>query len=163
MQFSTPPAGLTHYHPATFLATWGWSGLLPLAPGTWGSLFTLPIAWILATHWEPSVLFLAALIVFITGLWASTVYLRHSTVKDPGTIVIDEAAGQFLVLAIVPLDFWWYLAGLVLFRIADILKPWPASWADQNLAGALGVMTDDIFAAGYAVILLYGAKILIGG
>lgn len=163
MQFGRPPAGLSYAHPATFLATWGWSGLLPGAPGTWGSLFTLPVAWIIAVQWGPSALFVATVAAFAIGLWASGIYLRHSTNKDPGTIVIDETAGQFLALAVVPVEFWWYVAGFVLFRIADIFKPWPASWADRRLGGALGVMTDDIFAAVYAAVVLYGVQKLMAG
>lgn len=163
MKFGRPPAGLAVWHPATFIATWGWSGLLPGAPGTWGSLFTLPFAWLIAERWGPSTLFVAAVGAFLVGIWASAVYLRHSTSKDPGTIVIDETAGQFLALAVVPVEFWWYVAGFVLFRAADIFKPWPASWADRKLPGPWGVMADDIFAALYAVIVLYGAQLLMTG
>ncbi len=145
------------------MATWGWSGLLPGAPGTWGSLFTLPFAWLIAGTWGPSALFVAAAVAFLIGLWASGRYLLNSKSKDPGTIVIDETAGQFLALALVPVELWWYVAGFVLFRAADILKPWPASWADRSLSGALGVMTDDIFAAAYVLAALYTAKMLIAG
>jgi len=145
------------------MATWGWSGLLPGAPGTWGSLFTLPFAWLIAGTWGPSALFVAAAVAFLIGLWASGRYLLNSKSKDPGTIVIDETAGQFLALALVPVELWWYVAGFVLFRAADILKPWPASWADRSLSGALGVMTDDIFAAAYVLAVLYTAKMLIAG
>lgn len=145
------------------MATWGWSGLLPVAPGTWGSLFTLPFAWLIADKWGPAALFVAAAVAFLAGLWASSRYLRNSKSKDPGTIVIDETAGQFLALAVVPVELWWYVAGFVLFRAADIVKPWPASWADRSLSGALGVMTDDIFAAAYVLGVLYAVKMLIAG
>lgn len=163
MKFGQLPAGLSPWHPATILATWGWTGLLPGAPGTWGSLFTLPFAWLIADTWGPSALFVAAAAAFLVGLWASGRYLLNSKSKDPGTIVIDETAGQFLALALVPVELWWYVAGFVLFRAADILKPWPASWADRSVSGALGVMTDDIFAAAYVLALLYAAKMLIAG
>ena len=102
-------------------------------------------------------------IAFAAGLWASARYLKYSTSKDPGAIVIDETAGQLLALALVPVEFWWYAAGFILFRIADIFKPWPASWADRSLKGAMGVMTDDIFAGLYALVVLYGAHLLIAG
>tara|TARA_R110000868_G_scaffold10313_1_gene50543 strand:+ start:14672 stop:15163 length:492 start_codon:yes stop_codon:yes gene_type:complete len=163
MRFGKLPAGLSPWHPATIAATWGWSGLLPGAPGTWGSLFTLPFAWVIAAAWGPPALFAAAAAAFLVGLWASGRYLRNSASKDPGTIVIDETAGQFLALALVPVDLWWYLAGFVLFRAADIFKPWPASWADRALPGAFGVMTDDIFAGAYALAVLYAAQMLIAG
>ncbi|MEX2455340.1 MAG: phosphatidylglycerophosphatase A, partial [Rhodospirillaceae bacterium] len=88
-------------------------------------------------------------------------YLRDATSKDPGTIVIDETAGQFLALALVPLEPWWFLAGFLLFRAADIVKPWPASWADRSLAGPLGVMLDDLFAGAYALGLLFVAGLVL--
>lgn len=163
MRFGRPPSGLAIWHPATFVATWGWSGLLPGAPGTWGSLFTLPFAWLIAERWGSDALLIAAVVAFGAGLWASHKYLRHSKSKDPGSIVIDETAGQFLTLAVVPVEFWWYAAGFALFRIADIAKPWPVSWADSSLSGALGVMTDDILAAAYALALLLAAQMIIGG
>jgi len=157
------PSGLSLWHPAAFLATWGGSGLLPRAPGTWGSLFTLPFAWIIATEWGSEALFIAAALAFLAGLWASEQYLKYSTSKDPGAVVIDETAGQFLALALVPVELWWYAAGFILFRLADIFKPWPASWADRSLRGALGVMTDDIFAAVYVLVALYGAHLVLAG
>tara|TARA_R110002110_G_scaffold119106_5_gene293424 strand:- start:1368 stop:1859 length:492 start_codon:yes stop_codon:yes gene_type:complete len=163
MAFGQLPSGLSFWHPAAFLATWGGSGLLPRAPGTWGSLFTLPFAWFIADRWGSEALFIAAVAAFFAGLWASAQYLKHSTSKDPGAIVIDETAGQFLALALVPAELWWYAAGFILFRLADIFKPWPASWADRSLKGALGVMTDDIFAGLYALVVLYGAHLLIAG
>lgn len=163
MSLGRPPAGLSYWHPATLLATWGWSGLLPGAPGTWGSLFTLPFAWLIAWQWGPLALVPATVVVLAVGLWASRIYLRHGKSKDPGDIVIDETAGQLLTLAVVPVDLWWYAAGFMLFRIADIIKPWPASWADCTLPGALGVMTDDIFAAIYAIIVLYAAQMIVTG
>jgi len=163
MEFGRLPEGLPMWHPAAIAATWGWSALLPGAPGTWGSLFTLPFAWLIADRWGPNALFAAAAAAFLIGLWASARYLRSSTSKDPGTIVIDETAGQFLALALVPVELWWYAAGFILFRIADIFKPWPASWADRSLSGALGVMTDDIFAAVYVLVVLYGAHLLLAG
>lgn len=157
------PSGLSLWHPAAFLATWGGSGLLPRAPGTWGSLFTLPFAWIIASEWGSEALFVAAALAFLAGLWASEQYLRYSTSKDPGAVVIDETAGQLLALALVPVELWWYAAGFILFRLADIFKPWPASWADRSLRGALGVMTDDIFAAVYVLVALYGAHLVLAG
>ena len=157
------PSGLSLWHPAAFLATWGGSGLLPRAPGTWGSLFTLPFAWIIATEWGSEALFIAAALAFLAGLWASEQYLKYSISKDPGAVVIDETAGQLLALALVPVELWWYAAGFILFRLADIFKPWPASWADRSLRGALGVMTDDIFAAVYVLVALYGAHLVLAG
>ena len=161
--FGKLPHGLPFWHPAALISTWGGSGLLPGAPGTWGSLFTLPFAWVIASRYGSEGLLVAAAVTLLAGLWSSALYLRTSTSKDPGTIVIDETAGQLLALAFVPVDVWWYLAGFILFRTADILKPWPASWADRTIPGAWGIMTDDIFAALYPMALLYGVQTYLTG
>lgn len=129
-------------------------GHAPAMPGTWGSAVALPFAWGLHLVGGIPLLAVATVAVFILGLWASGVVLRESAVKDPGWIVIDEVAGQWLVLLVVPPDLSLYAIGFVLFRIADVWKPWPASWADRTLTGAAGVMVDDIFAAGWAAVAL---------
>ena len=142
--------GLAPLHPAVLVATWFGAGFLPVTPGTWGSLVALPFAWIIQGRWGAPGLLLAAALVFAAGCWASSVVVRSSGVKDPGSIVVDEVAAQWLVLATAPRELWLYAAGFFLFRVADILKPWPASWADRRVPGALGVMLDDVVAAVYA-------------
>ena len=156
------PKAFSRLHPASVISTWWFSGLLPWAPGTWGSFFTLPFAWLIADSWGNSILFIAAGVAFVIGLWASHVFLRQTDQKDPNVIVIDEVAGQFLTLAVAPVEFWWYLCGFVIFRAADIIKPWPASWVDKSLSGSFGVMLDDTIAAVYAAIVLYIVTIIIG-
>ena len=153
--FSRTPTGISRLHPATIISTWWWSGLLPWAPGTWGSLFTLPFAWIIADHWGSGYLLVAAFITFIAGLWASKVFSTKTDVKDPSIIVIDESAGQFLTLAFLPVEISWYIAGFILFRITDITKPWPASWVAKELNGPAAIMLDDIIAAIYAMVILH--------
>lgn len=149
------PGTLPVWHPAFFLATWFGSGLLPKVPGTWGSAAALPFAWIIAWYWGPWALLSAAVIAFTVGIWAADVYGRHSGIKDARPIVIDEVAGQWLTLAPFAPDAATYLAGFVLFRLADVAKPWPANWADRALDGGLGVMLDDVFAGAYAALALY--------
>jgi phosphatidylglycerophosphatase A len=134
----------------TWSATWFGAGLLPWAPGTWGSLLALPFAWALMAAGGVALLLAAAALVFALGLWAADRYMRAVGLHDPGAIVIDEVAGQWLTLAVAPLDPLAYLAGFLLFRIFDVLKPWPASWLDRRVGGAFGVMIDDIAAAVYA-------------
>ena len=138
------------------LATWFGAGLLPRAPGTWGSLAALPFACAIEWLWGQAGLALAAAAVFGIGCWAAGRYERRSGTEDPGAIVIDEVAGQWLTLAAVPLSAWSYAAGFVFFRAADILKPWPARLAERRLAGGVAVMTDDIVAAVYAALALWG-------
>jgi phosphatidylglycerophosphatase A len=151
MAGSALPQGVTLSRPAVLLATWFGVGLLPKAPGTWGSLAALPFAWVIHREAGPLALAVAAAILFLIGWWASESYVRLSGDKDPQAVVIDEVAAQWLVLAVAPLSFWHFAAGFVFFRAADIIKPFPASWAERALPGGLGVMADDVLAAPYAI------------
>jgi phosphatidylglycerophosphatase A len=137
-------------NPAVLAATGFGIGLLPTAPGTWGSLAALPFAWILQTWIGPWGLAAAIVLAFTLGLWSVGRIAGGPAGDDPGPVVIDEVAGQWLTLLIVPPDLMLYAAGFLLFRLADILKPWPVCWADRAVKGALGVMLDDILAALYA-------------
>ena len=148
-------AGLSFWHPASLLGTWFGTGLLPTAPGTWGSLAALPLAWAVQTFFGPAGLAAGAFALFAAGCWAAAVYIRKRGVEDPPEIVIDEVAGQMLTLAFVPADVLLYAVGFVLFRLADITKPWPAGWANRKLAGGLGVMADDLFAGIYAAAAIF--------
>ena len=139
---------------ARFIATWGGSGLLPRAPGTWGSLAALPFAWAIASYGGVWALPAAVVLVFALGLWASSQIAAESDHDDPSEIVIDEVAGQWLTLAVVPPDLVLYAAGFVLFRIFDVVKPWPVSWADKTVRGGLGIMLDDVFAGVYGLVIL---------
>ena len=144
------------------LATWFGVGLLPRAPGSWGSLAALPLAWVIhgAFGWQG--LALAAAVTFSVGIWASNRFMARTDLgPDPAPVVIDEVAGQFLTLLAVEPDLVLYGAGFLLFRAADIIKPWPASWADRHVKGGFGVMLDDVFAALYAALALYAAQMVI--
>lgn len=143
------PNGVNFWDFSTLASTWVGSGLLPWAPGTWGSLASLPLAWIISVHWGVPGMIAATFTLFLIGIWSTQKYLCFSSEEDPQTIVIDEVVGQFISLTFVPTEILWFLAAFILFRIADIIKPWPASWADRSLKGALGIMADDIFAAVY--------------
>lgn len=155
------PRGMGFFHPVCLIGTCFGIGLLPGAPGTWASLATLPVAWFVLGRWGPFGLAAAAGAVFVIGLWAASVFVRRSRDHDPRSVVVDEVAAQMLVLTAAPLDWAYFLVGFVLFRVADIAKPWPASWADQRLRGGAAVMLDDLFAAPYAWGLLYGIVLLL--
>ena len=142
-------------HPAHLLATWFGVGHLPIAPGTWGSLAALPFAWAITAAGGPVALCIAAAAALAAGIWAAGVLERAGGAKDPGHVVIDEVAGQWLTLVVVPPDLLLYAIGFFLFRVMDIVKPWPANWLDRNLAGGPGIMLDDIAAGAYAGIALY--------
>ena len=142
--------------PAQLLATGFGVGLLPKAPGTWGSLFALPAAWGIAAAAGQSGLALAAAGVFVLGIWAAGACVEKQGIQDPSPVVIDEIAGQWAALLLVPVDFIHYGVGFVLFRAFYILKPWPVGWADREVKGGLGSMLDDALAAAYAATVLWG-------
>jgi phosphatidylglycerophosphatase A len=131
-------------------------GLMPVGPGTLASAATLPLAWGLALLGGPWVVVAGSLAVFLLGVLVAGLIVTHTKVEDASVIVIDEIAGQLLVLAVAPLTWQAYLTGFVLFRLFDILKPWPASWADRELGGGLGVMVDDMLAACYGALVMAG-------
>ncbi len=136
------------------VATWFGTGLLPFAPGTWGSLTALPCAWAICAFAGRAALAAAAVLAFALGCWASAKVAQTSGRKDPGFIVVDEVAAQWLVLVAAPLDWRAYLAAFLLFRIFDIMKPRPARAIERRVEGGLGIMLDDVAAALYAVVLL---------
>lgn len=143
-------------HPAGWIASGFGSGLSPVAPGTAGSAAAL-LPW-LALRELPLPMFAAVLVLaFVLGVWASNIVIAKLHIEDPGVIVWDEFVGQWIALA--PLLWFartwpWIIAGFVLFRLFDIWKPWPVSWADRKVKGGLGVMLDDVIAGVYAAIVL---------
>jgi phosphatidylglycerophosphatase A len=143
------------------LLSWFGSGYSPKAPGTAGSLAALPFAWGIATLWGPYALIIAGLAVAAIG-WAAAAATPEAQ-ADPGWVVIDEVAGQWLTLAVVPPDLLLYFVGFIAFRFFDILKPWPVNTLEQRVPGALGVMIDDVAAAIYAAAVLYIFTQIVGG
>ncbi|BCW89164.1 Phosphatidylglycerophosphatase A [Alphaproteobacteria bacterium SO-S41] len=129
-------------------------GLIPLAPGTWASAATLPLGWLIAAYFGPIGVLVASLVVFAIGVIVAGHIINHTKVEDASVIVIDEIAGQLLVLAASALTWQAYLVGFLLFRLFDILKPWPASLADRELGGGLGVMVDDMVAGLYGAVVM---------
>ena len=140
---------------ALVLGTAGGLGYLPLVPGTWASAATLPVGWLLAMAGGMPALVAASLLVFAVGVAASARIVARTGVEDPSIIVIDELAGQLLALTVAPLTWQAYLVAFLAFRVFDILKPWPASWADREIGGGWGVMVDDMFAGAYGAAVVY--------
>ena len=146
-------------HPAGWIATGLGSGFSPVAPGTAGSLAAL-LPW-LALRELPLELYAGALaLAFLAGVWACAWLVRTVRVADPSIAVWDEFTG--LWIALTPLvggsaHWLWILPGFTLFRIFDIAKPWPVSWADRAIDGGLGVMLDDVLAGAYAAAVLWMA------
>ncbi len=146
-------------NPALFVATLGGIGRLKPAPGTWGSLVVLPLV-----VFGPVIALLLGLLVTLLGFFATREVLRDAPDEDPGWIVVDEAAGMLIALAGLTAEesIWGVLIAFGLFRIFDIFKPWPISWADQQ-SGAFGVMLDDIVAGALVAAALILARPLLPG
>ena len=138
---------------AVFIATVGYCGYFPFAPGTVGSaagLLFYALVW-----WTGSPIVEVGMIValFAAGTWAGTVAERYFGGVDPGPIVMDEVVGMLITLAFIPVGWSGALAGFVLFRIFDVIKPYPAGKLEE-LHGGFGVMADDAMAAIYANLAL---------
>jgi phosphatidylglycerophosphatase A len=136
-----------------YIATWFGAGTSPIVSGTVGSLAALPFAYAIQITWGSWALFFAAIAMFIIGCWASEQFVKHSGKEDPGEIVVDEVAGQWLLLSVLFPTWQSYLVGFILFRIFDIVKPWPVCVADRKVKGGFGVMLDDMLAAFYPILL----------
>jgi phosphatidylglycerophosphatase A len=138
---------------AVFLATVAYCGYFPIAPGTVGSAAGLVVY--LLVWWTRSPLVEVGLILgtFVVGTWAATHAERYFGGIDPGPVVIDEVLGMLVTLAFIPAGWTAALAGFVLFRILDVIKPFPANRLEQ-LHGGLGIMADDAMAGVYANLLL---------
>lgn len=150
------PENVSPWHPVTLIVTWFGTGFLPKAPGTWGSLAALPLAWVVTERFGPIATAALGLALAVIGVFAANAYLRHRRAKDPPEIVIDEVAAQLIAVAPAGLDPLAFGLAFVLFRILDIMKPWPIR-ALERLEGGLGVMADDI-AAGLctaALVILF--------
>jgi phosphatidylglycerophosphatase A len=148
-----PGPGFVFSHPAHALAFGFGTGLVPWAPGTFGTLLGWALAWALGAM-QPAPLFAAAAVLFLVGLWACGVTGRNLGVSDPGAIVWDEVVAFFLVLAILPRELAWQVAAFVAFRVFDIVKPPPIRAFERRFRGGFGVMFDDVLAAGYTLLLL---------
>jgi phosphatidylglycerophosphatase A len=139
------------------LATLGPIGHLRPAPGTIGSLVAVISGYVIAgfgTGW----LLLATALVSVVGVVAADQYGQATGRKDPGEVIIDEVAGQWLALCAAPHDMVWFFAGFILFRFFDILKPGPVRWAEK-WPGGVGVMADDIIAGMLTALGLWLASL----
>lgn len=137
---------------AWILATWFGCGLSPIAPGTVGTLGALPLYFIVRSYGSWAVL-ATALVVTAVGVWASNVVVRETGEKDPQRIVIDEAAGVLLALAAAPMTALGVTLAVVLFRVFDMTKPFPARRAEKLRAG-WGVVVDDLVAGVWAAVFV---------
>ena len=140
-------------HPAHFIALGGGVGLVPLAPGTAGTLLALPLYWLTAPQLGPFPFLLMVGALFALGVWACNVAGRAIGVTDHGGMVWDEVVAFLLVLYFVPATLLWQTAAFVLFRVFDIVKPPPIRYYERTFKGGFGVMLDDLVAAFYTLLV----------
>jgi phosphatidylglycerophosphatase A len=136
-----------------FLATGFWVGNIPFAPGTFGSLIGLPLCFFLSGI-ELSVAMVLAFLFIFFSVWIAHVAEKIISRKDPGCIVIDEIAGMLVTLIGLPFNLITVTAGFIIFRILDILKPFPIRVLDKRISGGVGVVADDVVAGIFANFLL---------
>jgi len=140
-------------HWVHFLAFGFGSGAAPKAPGTFGTLAAIPVYLLLAQL--PLWAYIAVLVVtFMFGVYLCDQASKDMGVHDHGGIVWDEFVGYWIAMAALPFHWGWIIAGFVLFRLFDILKPFPISWLDKRVHGGFGIMIDDVLAGLFALIIL---------
>ncbi|SHG59205.1 phosphatidylglycerophosphatase A [Marisediminitalea aggregata] len=148
-------------NPVHFLALGFGSGLIPFMPGTFGSLAALPLL-IPFLYLPPITLLIAAVLASAIGIYLCGKTADDMQVHDHGSIVWDEVAGILLTFLWVPLSLWTVVAGFLLFRFFDIVKPWPIGPVDKYVSGGLGIMLDDIIAGLMACASLHAIMLMVG-
>lgn len=155
MKWSAEPKLLRQ--PIHFVALGFGSGLSPVAPGTFGTLAALPI--VIGLQQLGLLAHLTfAIVAIVAGIYVCGESARRMDVHDHPGIVWDEITGYTVTMLAAPPHWGWLLAGFVLFRFFDIVKPWPIREADHSLPGGLGIMLDDIIAGVFAAAILFGIK-----
>ncbi len=149
------PCARVFRDPVHFLALGFGSGCAPKAPGTFGTLAAIPLYLLM----QPLPLWIYLLLTvggFALGVWICDRTARDLGVHDHPAIVWDEVIGYWITMIAAPSGGLWVIAGFALFRLFDILKPWPIRQVDQQVGGGFGIMFDDVLAAGYAWLVLQG-------
>jgi phosphatidylglycerophosphatase A len=135
------------------VATCGYVGYVPVASGTFGSAAGLAVFAAVRLSESVAVEIAVIVLLFAVGIWSSNVAERHLGGVDPAPVVIDEVAGMLITLALLPVNVYGAIVGFLIFRLLDVIKPWPADRLER-LHGGLGVMADDAMAAVYANLAL---------
>jgi phosphatidylglycerophosphatase A len=140
-------------NPVHLLALGFGTGYVPNLPGTAGTLVGV-LLYFFMQPLNVMIYLLVTLALFSTGIWLCGKTASHLGVHDHSSIVWDEIVGYLVTMIMSPTGWYWMVLGFILFRLFDICKPWPVSWADKRVAGGLGIMLDDLIAAIYALLLL---------
>jgi phosphatidylglycerophosphatase A len=138
-----------------FIATCGYIGYAPIAPGTFGSAAGLVVFLAVRSTGSVTVELATIVVLFAVGVWSGTVAEHHFGGVDPGPIVLDEVVGMLITLALLPVTLTGAIVGFLVFRVLDVVKPWP-SGGFEKLPGGLGVMADDGMAAVYGNLVMRG-------
>jgi len=138
---------------SVFVASFGYVGFFPFAPGTAGSLAGLALFAFIRWIGVPAIELGAIVAVFAIGIWAASGTEVALGRKDPGVVVIDEVLGMLITLALLPVSIPGVILGFLLFRVLDVIKPYPAAQF-EHLHGGLGIMADDAVAGLYSHLLL---------
>jgi len=147
---------------ALVIATCGYVGYVPLAPGTAGSAVALVLLWAVRFTGSAAVEIAVVAVLAAIGVWSAGVAERHVGRTDPGVVVIDEVVGMLITLLLLPLGVVSACVGFLVFRLLDIVKPWPSGRL-ESLPGGLGVMADDAMAAVYGHVIMRGLIVLAPG
>lgn len=140
-------------NPLYFLAFGFGSGLLPIAPGTWGTLAAIPL-YLLIQNLSLVDYSIILIIASLLGIWWCDVTERAIGIHDYSGIVWDEICGYGVTMLAAPHQWYWIIVGFLLFRLFDIWKPWPICWFNDHVPGGLGVMVDDLVAGVAAWIVM---------
>lgn len=146
---------------ACFVASGFGAGRAPRAPGTFGTLVAVPL-YLLLREAGPVLYASVTVVLFVAGIWICDVAGRDQG-DDAPSIVWDEIVGFLVAMFMVPTGWGWLVAGFVLFRFFDIVKPFPIGMADRRLHGGFGTMLDDVLAGFYSLLLLHGAVYVLTG
>jgi phosphatidylglycerophosphatase A len=148
-------ARLDIHNPLHVLAVGLGSGLAPKAPGTFGTLAAVVLYLVLGMgYWNLTFYAWAMVVAFGLGVWFCHAAAKAIGVPDHGSIVWDEFVGFWITMFAAPTGFGWVVAGFCLFRLFDIIKPWPIRWLDQYVKGGFGIMIDDVIAGIFSCIIL---------
>lgn len=148
-------------NPVHLLAFGLGTGAAPYAPGTVGTLLGIPLCWLLARQglW---VYLGVTVILFAIGVWICDRTSKDIGVHDHSGIVFDEVVGYLVTMVAVPVNLWTLLAGFLLFRLFDIVKPWPIRWMDKRVKGGFGIMIDDVLAGLFGLGCMWGGLYFFG-
>jgi phosphatidylglycerophosphatase A len=145
-----------------FIATCGYLGYVPIAPGTFGSAAGIAAFLAVRSTGSTTVEIGAIVALFALGLWSGTVAEHHFGGIDPGPVVLDEVVGMLITLALLPVNTAGMIVGFLVFRVLDVIKPWPSA-RFEKLPGGLGVMADDGMAAIYGNLVMRGLMTMMPG